>query len=227
MAGSITTTKDAMGMKDRALDEFERWAATYDRSLLRHFLFRPAYRVTMEEIAEWHAEHPDPFRVLDIGCGTGELALLLARSGLPVEVIGLDYAPAMTQQANTKAQESGLGQKVKFLTGDSEFLPFAESSFDFVACANSFHHYPNQARVVSLVHKLLRPGGRFLLIDGFRDKFLGFIVFDVIIPAVEGKVYHAPASVIDGYFRDAGFARIRRRRFNFWMPLLATMGEKL
>lgn len=226
MAESITTPDDAVDMKNRALDEFERWAATYDRSLLHHFLFRPAYRMTMEAIADWHAEHPNPFRVLDIGCGTGELALLLARSGWPVEVIGLDYAPAMTQQAHTKAQQSGLEQKAKFLAGDSELLPFAESSFDFVACANSFHHYPNQARVVSLVHTLLRPGGRFLLIDGFRDNPMGFVVFDLIIPAVEGKVYHAPASVIDGYFRDAGFTGISRRRLNFWMPLLATMGEK-
>jgi len=213
-------------MKDRALAEFDRWAATYDRSILHHFLFRPAYRVALEEIAKWHAEHPDPFRVLDIGCGTGELALTLARSDWPVEVIGLDYAPAMTQQAYAKAQRAGLGHKAMFLTGDSEFLPFAEASFDFVTCANSFHHYPNQERVVSLVYKLLKPGGSFVLIDGFRDNAMGFVVFDVIIPKVEGKVYHAPASVIDGYFRDAGFSRVRRRRFNFWMPLLATIGEK-
>lgn len=214
-------------MKNRALDEFERWAATYDRSLLRYFLFCPAYRATMEAIADWHAEHPDPFRVLDIGCGTGELALCLARSGWRVEVIGVDYAPAMTQRAHAKVRESGLARKVKFVTADSEFLPFAESSFDFVACANSFHHYPNQAGVVSLVHKLLRPGGRFLLIDGDRDNLVGFVVFDVVIPAVEGKVYHAPASVIDDYFRSAGFAHIRRRKLNYLMPLLATIGEKL
>ena len=213
-------------MKDRALDQFERWAATYDRSMLHRFLFRPAYRVTMEEIANWHAEHPGPFRVLDVGCGTGELALILARSDWPVEVIGLDYALAMAKHAHAKAQRTDLGQKAKFLIGDSEFLPFAEACFDFVACANSFHHYPNQASVVSLMRKLLKPGGRFLLIDGCRDSALGFVIFDIIIPRVEGKVYHAPASVIAKYFRDAGFAGIRSRRFNFWMPLLATIGEK-
>lgn len=226
MTDSISTRSEAADMKDRALAEFERWAATYDRSPLNYFLFRPAYRVTLEAIAEWHAANPRPFRVLDIGCGTGELALLLARTDWPVEVIGLDYAPAMTQQARAKAEQFGVGANVKFVAGDSEFLPFASGAFDFVSCSNSFHHYPAQARVVSRVHTLLNPGGRFLLIDGCRDNPMGFVVFDVIIPAVEGKVYHAPAKVIDGYFRDAGFERVSRRKFNFWMPLLATLGEK-
>ncbi len=239
-------------MKSRAMREFERWAQTYDRSLLHHFLFRPSYVVLMEEIARWRSGHTRPFRVLDIGCGTGELAAMLAHSAWPVEVVGPDYSPAMCRQARAKSSggrdaaggttnatagdESASGtrlaqaaedtaRKARFAAADSEFLPFADATFDVVTCSNSFHHYPHQAEVVRGVRRVLRPGGRFILIDGFRDNVVGWVVFDVIIDRIEGQVYHAPWSVIDGYFREAGFGHIRRRKFNFWMPLCATIGD--
>lgn len=179
----------------------------------------------MEEVAKWHSARGGAFRLLDIGCGTGELAATLAHSDWPVEVVGLDYAPAMCVKASRKAVEAQLDHKARFVAGDSEFLPFAGGSFDFVTCSNSFHHYPNQAGVVREARRLLRPGGRFVLIDGFRDNVVGWVAFDVIIAKVEGNVHHAPWSAIDRHFRDAGFTNIHRRKFNFWMPLCATIGE--
>jgi len=226
-------------MKDRAMRQFERWAHTYDRSLLHHFLFRSSYVALMEEIARWHAAHARPFRVLDIGCGTGELAAMLARSPWPVEAIGLDYSPAMCRAADVKIREpavtssesaianraTGRSNGAAFVAADSEILPFADASFDVVTCSNSFHHYPHQLNVVCGVRRVLRPGGRFILIDGFRDNVVGWVTFDVIVSHIEKGVYHAPWSVIDGYFRSAGFEQIRRRKLNFWMPLCVTVGD--
>ena len=212
-------------MKARALRQFEGWARSYDRSVLHHFMFRPACLAVMEEIAQWHARHERPSRVLDIGCGTGELAAMLGHSDWPVHVVGLDYAPAMCSQACAKTARADLHHKTRFAAGDSEFLPFADQVFDVVTCSNSFHHYPHQARVVREVRRLLKPGGQFVLIDGFRDNVVGWVAFDVIISRIEGNVYHAPWSVIDRYFREAGFHSIRRRKLNFWMPLCATIGE--
>jgi ubiquinone/menaquinone biosynthesis C-methylase UbiE len=131
----------------------------------------------------------------------------------------------MCCQARDKTARADLHDKARFTAGDSEFLPFADQTFDFVTCANSFHHYPHQDRVVCEVHRLLRPGGRFVLIDGFRDNVVGWVAFDVIISHVEGRVHHAPWSTIDGYFRDAGFRNIRRRKINFWLPLCITIGD--
>jgi hypothetical protein len=47
----------------------------------------------------------------------------------------------------------------------------------------------------------------------------------VIVSRIEKGVYHAPWSVIDGYFRETGFQNIRRRKINFWMPLCVTIGD--
>lgn len=213
-------------MKKKAKQSFEKWADSYDRSLLQHYLFQPSYLVFMEEIAKWYEAHQQPFITLDIGCGTGELASLLARSDWPAQAVGLDYAPNMCIQAAEKVEAAGWDDRARFTAGDSEHLPFCDASFDLVTCSNSFHHYPHQQVVVDEVYRILKPGGMFILIDGFRDNAIGWFVFDVIIAHVEKNVHHAPWTQIDGYFRQSGFANIRRRKFNVWMPLCATMGEK-
>lgn len=211
-------------MRSQARRQFEAWAGTYDRSLLNRFMFRPSYLTFLEELYRCRRDVPEPFRLLDVGCGTGTFAGMLAATSLRAEVVGLDYSPAMCQVASAKAREVGLRERARFVTGDSEHLPFADASFDFVTCGNSFHHYPHQENVVAEVRRVLRPGGRFMLIDGFRDNIVGWMTFDVIIGAVEKHVFHAPWSTIHRYFERAGFREIRRRKINFWFPLLLTVG---
>lgn len=214
----------AQTMRSQARQEFDTWAGSYDRSLLNRFMFRPSYLAFLEELYVCRKDLPGPFSLLDVGCGTGTFAGMLAATSLPAEIVGLDYSAPMCQVASGKAHQVGLHERVRFVTADSEHLPFADGSFDVVTCSNSFHHYPHQQNVVTEVRRILRPGGRFMLIDGFRDNIVGWVTYDVIIAAVEKHVHHAPWSVVDGYFKTAGFREIRRRKLNFWFPLLLTVG---
>ncbi len=214
----------AANMKAQARSEFEAWAHDYDRSLLNRFLFGPSYRMFLEELWAWRGESTVPFDLLDVGCGTGTFDAMLAGSPLPARVVGLDYSPAMCRVADGKARLAGVNGRLRYVSADSEHLPFADASFDVVTCSNSFHHYPHQAEVIREFRRVLRTGGRLMLIDGFRDNIIGWIAFDVIITAVEKDVFHAPWSTIHSYFESAGFRDIRRRKFNFWMPALLTVG---
>ncbi|MCP4250408.1 MAG: class I SAM-dependent methyltransferase [bacterium] len=216
---------DPTRARNQARRQFEAWADTYDQSLLNRFLFRPCYLLLLEELARWHRRHQRAFRVLDVGCGTGTLALMVAASRLPASVVGLDYAPAMCAEATRKAADRGATQRTRFLAGDSEHLPFADETFDLITCSNSFHHYPDQQAVVTGMRRLLRPGGRLIILDGFRDTVVGWFVFDVIIARVEKDVFHAPWPAMHDYFVKAGLTNIRRRKINFWFPVLATMGD--
>lgn len=221
-----STGLDPARAKAQARREFESWAGTYDRSVLHYFLFGPSYAVLAEEIGRWYRERlPESFAVLDVGCGTGTLAGIVAGANWPASVVGLDYAPAMCEQAAGKARAAGLDRGARFVAGDSEHLPFAEASFDVITCSNSFHHYPHQQAVITEMRRLLRPGGRLILVDGFRDNVMGWVIFDVIIGRIEKDVYHAPWPVVHGYFERAGLGSIRRRKFNLIFPLLATIGD--
>lgn len=211
-------------MKERAREEFEAWAGTYDRSLLNRLLFRPSYLMFLEELQAWRGDRDEPFDLLDVGCATGTFNAMLAATSIPARMVGLDYSPAMCREAAGKARRTGVVDRVRYVTADSEFLPFADASFDVVTCSNSFHHYPDQQKVIHAFRRVLRPGGRLMLIDGFRDNVVGWVVFDVIVTAVEKEVFHAPWSTIHDYCVRAGFREIRRRKFNFLAPALLTVG---
>ena len=216
-------------VKSNARKQFDNWARSYDRSIVRHLLFDPSYRMFMEELHRWRRDESEPFDLLDIGCGTGTWTAMVAGSPLPSRrIVGLDYSLSMTQVAHEKAAAIGEGAP-EFVNGDSEHLPFADRSFDVVTCSNSFHHYPHQAATIKEMHRVLRPGGRLLLIDGFRDNVIGWFVFDVIITTFEStpnaKVFHAPWTTMRDYFLDAGFRDVRHRKTNIWTPIFLTVGE--
>lgn len=210
-------------MKQTARKEFEAWAAGYDRSLLHYFLFGPSYRTMLDELYRWDRTRR-PFDVLDVGCGTGTFAAMLVGCGLPARVVGLDYAASMCKVAAGKAVAAGAAGRVGFLNGDSEHLPFASCSFDAITCSNSFHHYPHQDRAVSEMFRVLRPGGRLILLDGFRDNAIGWMMFDVIIGMVEKHIRHVSWRQMRAYFEQAGFVCIRQRKRNLLFPQLITVG---
>ena len=99
-------------------------------------------------------------RILDLGCGTGEL-LASIRGRWPETVCaGLDLSPRMLEVARRK-----LGEGAELVQGEAGSLPFREEQFDVVLCTDSFHHYPDPGRVLEEVARVLLPGGVFLLAD--------------------------------------------------------------
>jgi len=203
-------------VKRKAHEEFCGWAETYDTHWLNRHLFEPAHRLLMEEV-----EPLRPGRLLDVGCGTGELIRRLAGRGW--RTVGLDLCEPMLRRAHYKLD--GLADRVRFTVGDSEHLPFESRSFDVVTCANSFHHYPHQEAVVREFRRVLRPGGQLLLLDGWSDHFLGRVIYDVVITHVEGGVVrHRDAPDLEAMFRRAGFRNVRQRRTYGFFPILLTRG---
>jgi len=213
-------------VKQHARAHFERWALSYDRSWLNELVFFPAVRACQMEIARWQTPRGNvPFHVLDVGCGTGSLLALLARHARAERLVGLDYADAMIRRAAEKFANSEYAGKLHAVRGDSERLPFGEHSFDVVTCCNSFHHYPHQAEAIRSFRRVLRPGGLLLLIDGFRDNVIGWVVFDVGVALVEKHVHHASWSELREMIGAAGFVETQQRKMNVLAPLLVNVAH--
>jgi len=104
-------------------------------------------------------------RVLDVGCGTGTLVVLLKRLRPDVDVIGLDPDPKALERARRKAEREGAS--VRLDRGFSNELPYPAASFDRVLSSMMFHHLPAEEKEPTLreVRRVLEPGGSFHLVD--------------------------------------------------------------
>jgi SAM-dependent methyltransferase len=108
------------------------------------------------------------------------------------------------------------------IQGDSERLPFGDGAFDVVTCTNSFHHYPHQDWAVAEMYRVLKPGGRLFLLDGYRDRFWGWLIYDVCVAALEGDVRHASTRDVRELLRGAGFGRMIQTVHHGPAPFLLT-----
>jgi SAM-dependent methyltransferase len=143
------------------------------RALTR--FFDPFIRVAMPErrfkqrLVEQAAPEPGQ-RVLDVGCGTGTLALLVESTQPGVEVIGLDADPEILERARGKAEAAGAG--VRFDRGLSTELPYEDGSFDLVLSTLFFHHLTgaDKRRTASEIARVLRPRGELHVADYGRPQ---------------------------------------------------------
>ena len=101
-------------------------------------------------------------RVLDLGTAAGHTALALApKSALTV---GLDPAPAMLRQARRLARERKI-DNLELVASFADPVPFPDEVFDLVTCRLAAHHFPDLPGALYEVKRLLRPGGRLIVID--------------------------------------------------------------
>jgi len=126
--------------------------------------------------------------VADLGAGEGALTLLLAR--FAKKVVAVDQSRAMLDEVRRCASERGLGSRVATAEGDLESLPLKKASVDDAFLSQALHHAARPALAVAEASRVLRPGGRLVVLDLVRheqewvreewaDQWLGFEPDDV------------------------------------------------
>jgi demethylmenaquinone methyltransferase/2-methoxy-6-polyprenyl-1,4-benzoquinol methylase len=107
-------------------------------------------------------------RVLDLACGTGDLALAAAEAG--AVVTGLDLTPRMIALACGKVPASGIKIRAAFLVGDMMHLPLGSASFDVVTTGYGLRNVPVIDGAIEEIRRVLRPGGLLLSLDFNRPE---------------------------------------------------------
>jgi SAM-dependent methyltransferase len=119
----------------------------------------PAYARALEELAPRAGE-----RFLEIGFGTGRLAELVLAAAPDVHVAGVDPTPTMLDVARRRAGVRSAGDRADLRLGNDAVLPWADASFDGVAALHSFQFWPDPSRSLREIARVLRPGGRLVLL---------------------------------------------------------------
>ncbi len=151
-------------------------------------------------------------RTLDVGCGTGSLAVLLARGVPGAEISGIDPDPDVLRRARAKAVRSGV--KVRLLEGflSDEFLEL-EKSFDVITSSLVFHQVPldGKSELLSMIRKGLKPGGRVCIADyGLQRTWLMRFLFRRTVQALDGITDTQPNAdgILPTLMRRAGFSNV-------------------
>jgi ubiquinone/menaquinone biosynthesis C-methylase UbiE len=135
--------------------DFDRISSWYD-NCLNQIYFRAIY-ARAEKMAEPCLANGG--KVLDIGCGTGNWLVRLAKKYKKFELHGIDRSQGMLAVAAKK------NQNIELKTGLAEKLPYNDGEFDFVFMIEALHHFDDQAQSLREASRVLKPGGCLFLID--------------------------------------------------------------
>jgi demethylmenaquinone methyltransferase / 2-methoxy-6-polyprenyl-1,4-benzoquinol methylase len=169
--GSAEFERDVRRMFAHIAERYE-WF-DHVASLGNDLLWRPR--------AVWDLERfrgPTPTgRILDVGCGTGELTRLLARRFPRATVVGMDFTAAMLREAGRR---TGAGGSVAYGRGTTMRLPFPDGTFDLVTNAFLVRNLVDLPHAFVEMRRVLRPGGTLLVLE----------ITEPVSPAV-GRMFHA------------------------------------
>lgn len=144
--------------RDRGIEGgMAKWYASTTAKSMREF------RELARRIA---GELPHGGGVLEVAPGPGYFCIELAKLG-PYAVRGVDLSADMVGIARKKAEEAGV--RVDFVQGNSSNLPFPKETFDFLVCRAAFKNFAQPVKALQEMQRVLKPGGRALVIDLRRD----------------------------------------------------------
>jgi ubiquinone/menaquinone biosynthesis C-methylase UbiE len=109
---------------------------------------------------------------LEVAIGTG---LNLPHYPADVRLIGIDLSPDMLALADASAEKTG--RPIRLMEGDAQDLPFMDGSFDTVVCTYALCSVPDDARAIDEMRRVLKPGGRLILVDHIRSSIIPIFWF--------------------------------------------------
>jgi demethylmenaquinone methyltransferase/2-methoxy-6-polyprenyl-1,4-benzoquinol methylase len=163
-----------MGKRDQPSREhayrmFNRISRRYD--MLNHILSLGRDVAWRKRIAHWLPQGQN-LRLLDLATGTADVPLMLSQTTDQIgSVVGMDRAAQMLDIARHKAEVQTVSVPLRLVHADGQFIPAADESFDVVTVAFGIRNLVNPLRGLEEMHRVLRPGGRVLILEFSIPRF--------------------------------------------------------
>lgn len=146
---------------DKMRKSFDQISGDYDS--LNDVTSLGLHRIWKSKLAEEITGHQF-WKILDVCCGTGDLALLLAQKNANAQITAIDFSEEMLRKARYR-QQKGKISNVEFLCQDAAHLSFREDQFDCVAISFGLRNVLEREKVLREMYRVLRPGGMFYCLD--------------------------------------------------------------
>lgn len=167
---------------------------------LREAIESPGFSSQLHEYREFRGK-----KVLDVGSGNGYVLGRYALEG--AEVYGIDVTPTATELCRKRFEYMGLNGD--FRVADAENLPFGDNTFDCVCSMGVLHHVPNTERAVSEIFRVLKPGGRLIVMFYHRNSAQYRVKF-ALSSLLEGKPVQQLVNEFDGIGNPKGAVYSKR-----------------
>jgi ubiquinone/menaquinone biosynthesis C-methylase UbiE len=203
-------------IEQHSIKQFTKWAKNYDNPLTSL-----TFQQTNSKIVKLLNPKTNS-SLLDVGCGSGILIKKLLLLNRNMKLYGLDITPKMVEITKMKFKNDLL---VEITLGSAIKMPYKDNSFDYVTCASSFHHHPDPTLSIKEMVRVLKPGGRLIILDGCIEGIFRKTLSQLEnIYHNEGKTYKLTNKEMYELFKRAELIQIKQFVFSYFG--LITEGTK-
>jgi ubiquinone/menaquinone biosynthesis C-methylase UbiE len=184
------------------LKRYERYAPSYDRRFARYS--DGTLHKALDLVPDTDGQ------LLDVACGTGLFESLLRKHRPRMRITGIDLSPQMLE----RARERFVGDKqVQFMGGSAERIDAADASYDVLVCNNAFHLVQDAPAALREFHRVLRPGGRAIIVDWCMD-YPQIVMMDLFLRMSDRQTRNIRTiEALAKLMHAAGFQVMHRERF--------------
>src|SRR5690554_1756309 len=175
--------------KEQVEQMFDNISGKYDK--LNHILSMGIDVGWRKKVVKM-ARSANPENILDIATGTGDLAIMLAKS-TDAKITGFDLSAGMLEVGRKKVNEHGLENRIEMIQGDAENMPFENDTFDCITVAFGVRNFENLKQGLDEIYRVLKPGGKFIILEfsqpeSFPMKQLYGFYSRAILPQIGKKI---------------------------------------
>lgn len=199
-------------------DFFDKYALEYDKKVKNNY-FKDKHKWIIDNVGDLTGK-----KVLDVGCGTGELCYVLKSIYPNAEYRGIDISEVMIAKSKKRVKD------IKFDVGNVQALPYEDNSFDIIVNTLSFHHYEDPQGALNEMKRVLKPGGKIYILDSIKNLRLISIMpwYWDIVDSKECYSKHLFKEEFQKIFKNSGFKNTKFKTYYKVLPVvhLLSSGEK-